>query len=603
MSESALANPADSVHLLWSMLREEGFNAAELAAQTMTPQFHADLCASAGLVDLAHHDAPHMVSIGARHACVALFADALGHGETARRHSALAVATQTEAQSIDWIVWLFNRCGAYSAAAHMLRAYEPIAPHDPRGPWWLAMSLAALTESAPRAERLAALRRAYALDPSIHAALPLQLVLALRENKDWSAMERVCRDRLSLDPTDAEMAWQLSHAQWQRNDAAGAEATMRAVDAAAPGNAGVQAGIGMYLAEQARYEESEAALKNALTLDPATTQAAVDLADLTLRRNDWTGGWPRFEARLARTDREANNIVTVMARLCPRWQGEPLAGKTLVVHSEQGNGDDIQMVRFVPQLAARVRDEGGRLVLAVRRPLQPLFARLYTDCVAIEDGLLFKAHYALPMMSMPLVLALQPEQVRRAAYLHADTDNVATWRERVHAQEGAVRHIGLVWSGSPTHRRDTKRSIPLAALAPLLALPDTVFYPLTPGRAADVAAMAAQGYRVRDLTPHYTKGFDDVAAHLTALDLLVTIDSAPLHLGGALGCPVLTMLDHVSHWSWGNEETQRWYDSVELFRQPSPGMWAPVVERVVKRVAERVVVRTAAVRTNPATGY
>lgn len=275
-----------------------------------------------------------------------------------------------------------------------------------------------------------------------------------------------------------------------------------------------------------------------------------------------------------------------MERLCARWQGETLAGKTLIVHSEQGNGDDIQMVRFVPELAARVRDEGGRLVLAVRRPLQPLFARFYADCVAIEDDALGKPHYGLPIMSVPSVLGLQPDQVRGAAYLYADASRVAGWRERVSTcgGEAARLHVGLVWSGSPTHRRDAKRSIPLAALAPVLALPNVVFYPLTPGRDADVAALNAHGYRVCDLTAHYQASFDDVAAHVSALDAVVTIDSAPLHLGGALGRPVLAMLDHVSHWCWGNEEAQPWYDSVELFRQPQPGAWEPVVERVAARL-------------------
>ncbi|ASL43097.1 Beta-barrel assembly-enhancing protease [Burkholderia sp. AD24] len=439
----------------------------------------------------------------------------------------------------------------------------------------------ALARSPAQTERRAALARAYALNPELDPALPLQLVLAFREIRDWPAVERLCRERLARNPADAEMAWQLSHAQWQSNDAAAAEATMRAVDRAAPGNPHVAAAIGMYLAEQARYDASEAALRAALALDPSTVEAAVDLADLELRRGAWACAWPRFEARLARNDREPNNIVNVMAALCPRWRGESLAGKTLVVHSEQGSGDDIQMVRFVPRLAARVRAEGGRLVLAVRRPLQPLFARFYADCVSIEEGPLDTPDYAWPMMSLPLALNLRPDELRGAPYLQADAAKMAAWRERIHAcAPDARRHVGLVWSGSPTHRRDAKRSIPLAALAALLRLPDIVFHPLTPGRHEDVAALIEQGYRVCDLTAAYTGGFDDVAAHLGVLDALVTIDSAPLHLGGALGRPVLAMLDHVSHWSWGNAETQPWYDSLELFRQPRPGDWAPVVERV-----------------------
>ncbi len=443
----------------------------------------------------------------------------------------------------------------------------------------------ALATSSAQTERRATLARAYALNPELDPALPLQLALAFREICAWPTVERICRERLARNPADAEMAWQLSHAQWQSNDAAAAEATMRAVDRAAPGNPHVSAAIGMYLAEQACYDASEAALRAALALDPSTVEAAVDLADLELRRGAWTSGWPRFEARLARADREPNNIVTVMAALCPRWWGESLAGKTLVVHSEQGSGDDIQMVRFVPRMAARVHAEGGRLVLAVRRALQPLFVRFYADCVSIEDGPLGTPDYGLPMMSLPLALDLRPDELRGAPYLHADVVKMAAWRERLHAcAPDAKRHVGLVWSGSPTHRRDAKRSIPLAALAPLLTLPDVVFYPLTPGRHEDAAALLAQGYRVCDLTAAYESGFDDVAAHLGVLDALVTIDSAPLHLGGALGCPVFAMLDHVSHWSWGSEETQSWYDSIELFRQPQPADWAPVVERVKNRL-------------------
>jgi tetratricopeptide (TPR) repeat protein len=593
MSETNVATPADPVYLVWSILREQGFDAAQQCAVALvhdgaTPQIHADLCASVGHFEQAYHSASlgqGESTSGGRYARLALFADALGNQDVAKHYSELAVAAQPEATTIEWIVGLIDRYQAYPAAAHLLRAHAYRAPHDARAPWWLAVALASTPGAEAKAERREALARAYVLDPVIHPVLPLHLALAYREIRDWVSVERVCRDMLSRNPTDTEMAWQLSHAQWQLNDAAAAEATMRAVDAAAPGNAAVVAAIGQYLAEQARYSESEAALHASLALDPSAVQPAVDLADLELRRGDWSTAWPRFDARLRRDDRETNNVVAVMARLCPRWRGEPLAGKTLVVHSEQGNGDDIQMVRFLPELAARVSDEGGRLVLAVRRALRPLFARFYADCVSIEDGPLGKPDYGLPMMSLPHTLGLQPEQVRGAAYLQADPHRLAQWQAKVRAGSEAVAlHVGLVWSGSPTHRRDGKRSMPLASLAPVLALPDVVFHPLTPGLGADVAEMATQGYRVRDLTGLYDAGFDDVAAHVAALDAVVTIDSAPLHLGGALGRPVLAMLDHVSHWCWGNEEAQPWYDSVELYRQPEPGAWAPVVERVTARL-------------------
>ncbi|MGA7777106.1 MAG: tetratricopeptide repeat protein [Paraburkholderia sp.] len=594
MSNPTSAISTDPVYLVWATLREQGFDAAQQCAISLTQdgvtsQVHADLCASAGYVEQAYHSASlaqREGNSGVRHARLALFTDALGKHDIARHYSELAVSAQPEAQTVEWIVWLIDHCSAWSAAAHLLRAYEHRVPDAARAPWWLAVCIAQLPGTAAKVERREALARAYGLNPEIHSALPLHLALAYREIQDWDGVERVCREVLAKRPADSEIAWQLSHAQWQRNDAAAAEATMRAVDAAAPGNAAVLTAIGQYLVEQARYRESETALHAALDVDPADATAAVDLAELELRRDDWSTAWPRYEGRLARDDRTANNIVMVMARLAPRWVGQSLAGKTLMVHSEQGNGDDIQMVRFLPELAARVHDEGGRLVLVVRRALQPLFARHYVDCVSIEDGPLGQPDYCLPMMSVPYMLGLQPEAVGAAAYLQADDERVAHWRERVKpvSADAAALQIGLVWSGSPTHRRDTKRSIPLAELAPVLTLPNVVFHPLTPGLTEDVAAMTAQGYRVRDLTGHYAAGFDDVAAHVTALDALLTIDSAPLHLGGALGLPVLAMLDHVSHWCWGVAETQRWYHSVVLYRQPQPGAWAPVVERVAARL-------------------
>ncbi|MDQ7979303.1 glycosyltransferase family 9 protein [Paraburkholderia sp. SARCC-3016] len=608
-SVSALAG--GPLRAIWAVLRERGFDAAEafangLVANGASPQIYADLCASAGQFERAYHSASAAhrdADPGERFVRLALFADAIGNRAAAAAACEQAIEIFAPDRAIAWIAWIIDECGAPPAAIDLLRAYEKRVPNDARAPWWLAQLLAVHDESTVE-ERREALMRAYALDPDLHPALALHVALGFRAMRDWDAVMQVARRGLSRNPVDAELAWQLSHAQWQLGDARAAEATMRAVDAAAPGNAAVLAAAGTYQLEQARYRDSEATLHAALALDASCVEAAVDLAELELRRDDWASAWPRYEARLTRADRDARNIVKVVERHYPRWRGEALNGKTLVVHSEQGNGDDIQMVRFLPWLAARIRDEGGRLVLACRRPLQPLFARIVERCIAIEDGLPRDAHYALPMMSVPFAIGLQPERVDGAAYLQADEDLCTVWRQFVrvegqaHAQSQApsrsqrkpsghpVLHAGLVWSGSPTHRRDMQRSIPLEALLPLRALRHVVFHPLTPGKEAETETLAQLGFHVCNLTARYRQGFDDVAAHVAALDVLVTIDSAPLHLAGALGRPVLAMLDHVSHWCWGVAESQRWYRSVELFRQPSAGEWAPVVERVAQRLAE-----------------
>jgi tetratricopeptide (TPR) repeat protein len=612
MLQSVSVLAGGPVQAVWSVLRERGFDAAEalasrLVADGASPQIHADLCASAGQFERAYHSASAAhgdADPGERFVRLALFADAIGNQAAVASACEQAIDMFAPDRAIAWIAWMIDECGAPPMAVHLLRAYEKRVPNDARAPWWLAQLLAAQGEGTVE-ERRDALMRAYALDPDVHPALALQVALIFREMRDWDAVMQVARRALSSQPADAELAWQLSHAQWQLGDARAAEATMRAVDAAVPGKAPVLAAIGTYQMEQAHYRDGEATLRAALALDASCVEAAVDLAELELRRDDWASAWPRYEARLTRADRDARNIVKVIERHYPRWRGEALNSKTLVVHSEQGSGDDIQMVRFLPWLAARLRDEGGRLVLACRRPLQPLFARIIEHCIAIEDGLPRDAHYALPMMSVPFAIGLQPEQVDGAAYLQADEDLSTVWRQFVRAEGQAlaqsqrsassrpVLHAGLVWSGSPTHRRDMQRSIPLEALLPLRALKHVVFHPLTPGKEVETETLAQLGFNVCNLTARYQQGFDDVAAHLAALDVLVTIDSAPLHLAGALGRPVLAMLDHVSHWCWGAGESQRWYRSVELFRQPSVGDWASVVERVAERLAEGLAERHA----------
>jgi hypothetical protein len=420
---------------------------------------------------------------------------------------------------------------------------------------------------------------------ALDEASMLQEVLKFRQSGDWTAVETLCKTELGRRPGDAELSWQLANAQWRRHDPQAAEATMRHAAASHPGNGAVAGAVALFVAEQGRYEAARSLYERTLALDPLVTNAAVDLAELELRADEWKHGWTRYENRFQRTDRAPNSSVSIMARVVPHWTGQPLKGKTLLVYSEQGNGDDIQMVRFVPTLAERVRREGGQLVLVCRRGLSSFFSRYFTPCIELETRQYHAfgtPDYCLPIMSVPLALQLKPDEVSGAAYLRPDAERAQSWRSLVSEATPAPRalQLGLVWRGSPAHRRDAQRSMTLEAMAPLFALQGVVFHPLTPGHEP-----LPETVLQCDLADRYRDGFDDVAAHMAALDAVVTIDSGPLHLGGALGVRVFAMLDHVSQWCWGVGEKQRWYDSVELFRQPRPGAWQPVVERVAARLA------------------
>ncbi|MBN3808883.1 hypothetical protein [Paraburkholderia sp. Ac-20347] len=427
-------------------------------------------------------------------------------------------------------------------------------------------------------------------NPSVRAApyseLPLQLVLERRSAGDWEAVERLCLAEFARNPGNAEIAWQLANAQWRSYDPAAAEATMRAADAANPGNGNVVAAIALFVAEQGRYGAARRLYERALALSQSALNASVDLAELELRNGAWKRGWFLYEARLSRQDRSPKSTVSIMERIAPRWSGQPLSGRTLLVYSEQGSGDDIQMVRLLPMLAGRVLAEGGQVVLACRKALFPLFARHFSPCVSIENGDLGrfgKPSYCLPMMSLPFALGLKPEQVHGIPYLSANMERAQIWRSRVGGASPypANLQVGLVWRGNPDHRRDFQRSMQLGDIEQLFEVSGVTFHPLTPGCTSLPGAVPHC-----DLTRFYSDGFDDVAAHMAALDAVVSIDSAPLHLGGALGVPVFGMLDHVSQWAWGTGESQRWYSSVTMFRQPRPGDWRPVVERVAAKLRD-----------------
>lgn len=593
-------SPASDTFLrVFKSLQSEGFLAAQrLAAASdhagQSVCLEADLIAGVGAratLSNRQQEASSAVDPGTRFLRCALFASVSGRTGISLELITIAAQTLEPALAIEWATWITTTLADREMALHFMTALASHHANDARTQWLIACALSAQSGEASLKLRHATLLRAWQLNPLLDPALPLQLVLERRYAGDWQAVEQVCRSQLVRSPGDLELAWQLACAQWRRHDPAAAEATMRVADAHHPRNCNVVAALAQFVAEQARYGAARRLYEHALALERNNPMASVDLAELELRADDWAHGWARYEARLKRTDRASESVVSVMTRAAPHWTGQPLKGRTLLVYSEQGNGDDIQMFRLIPTLAAHVHAEGGRLVLACRRALHPLFARHYPHCIEIESKIHLEhgtPDYGLPMMSVPFALRLKPAQVRGTPYLKPDASRAMQWRSRVR-EAAALREalqIGLVWRGDPNHRRDAQRSMALDDLAPLFALDNVVFHPLSPRHAALPAHIPHC-----DLTPCYRDGFEDVAAHVSALDAVVTIDSAPLHLGGALGTPVLAMLDRVSQWAWGTEEAQRWYDSVTLFRQPRPGNWQPVVARVAEQLAAMAAAR------------
>jgi hypothetical protein len=263
----------------------------------------------------------------------------------------------------------------------------------------------------------------------------------------------------------------------------------------------------------------------------------------------------------------------------PRWSGvEPLAGQRILLHAEQGLGDTLQFARYAPLVAAR----GARVVLEVPAPLAGLLRPLDGVSAVIARGNpLPVVDCHCPLGSLPLALGTTLATIPASIpYLHADAVDVAAWQ----AQPGDRRpRVGLVWAGNRRHRNDRRRSLPLAALAPLARGPWQLVS-LQKDLTLDDAQRLA-GWQAIDAGPRLGD-FAATAAALTALDLVVTVDTAVAHLAGALGRPAWVLLPHAPDWRWllGRADSP-WYPTLRLFRQPRPGDWA----RVVRQVADALV--------------
>lgn len=261
----------------------------------------------------------------------------------------------------------------------------------------------------------------------------------------------------------------------------------------------------------------------------------------------------------------------------PRWDGGPLEGRTLLLHAEQGFGDTLQFIR----LAAEIANPGGKVILEVPRALLEI-ARTAPGIdviVAAGDSLpSFNVH--LPLMSLPHVLRTRLQTLPvRVPYLKPDKSRVATWRHRLDPGRGLK--IGVVWAGNHRHTHDRHRSIPSAILLPALAMTGVQLYSLQKEpRSGDREVIDGLADCITDLSS-LLRDFNETAAVLMALDLVITVDTSVAHLAGALGRPVWTLLPFALDWRWMLErEDSPWYPTMRLFRQSQPGEWCSVVARV-----------------------
>src|SRR5471030_2343029 len=320
--------------------------------------------------------------------------------------------------------------------------------------------------------------------------------------------------------------------------------------------------------------QPDAALDNyaqALALDPDYAQAHWNRSLVYLRRGDYERGWREYEWRWKTTT--AGVLKGGRGFSQPAWTGrEALAGKTVLLHAEQGLGDMLQFCRYAPLVAQR----GASVVLEVPAPLAGLLATLAGVArIVVKGEALPPFDYHIPMMSLPLAFDTRLDAVPGAApYLASEPARVAQWRALLGAQTRP--RVGLVWNGNPSHKNDVHRSVPLAQFARLLSERCEFISLQKELRPADQPLLDALPVRqvgelLRDLS--------DTAALCELMDVVITVDTSVAHLAGALGKPVWLLLQAPFEWRWLEQGTDSpWYPSATLYRQSQRGDWAPVID-------------------------
>jgi hypothetical protein len=299
---------------------------------------------------------------------------------------------------------------------------------------------------------------------------------------------------------------------------------------------------------------------------------------LTGRMED---GWREYEWRLRLTGSQRAYPHRLSL---PRWDGTRFDGKTLLVHDEQGFGDTIQFVRYLPMVKAL----GGSVVLETRSPLLALLKHVAgIDALAErsrEGPSKTDADLYIPLLSLPLVFNTTMQTIPTGVpYITADPARVPFWRRRI---GGSGMRVGLVWSGSPTHPRDGERSVPVHLFERVFALPHVSFFALqkTGSRPSDLAVLESAG--VDNLDPDLND-FADTAAAIEQMDLVISVDTAVAHLAGAMGKKTWCLLPFSPDWRWGLEGGDTpWYPSMVLYRQARAGHWQHVID-VIRQALDR----------------
>lgn len=365
-----------------------------------------------------------------------------------------------------------------------------------------------------------------------------------------------------------------------------AEAAYRLALSLQPDMPGAWCNLGALQAQNWRDTEAESSLRHALQLDASHAAAHFNLACLLLRQGHFQEGWQHLEFR--------DWYRAIAARLpCPRWHGQALPGRSILVVYDAGYGDMIQFCRYVTLL----HHNGAAGVDVLCHPaLKTLLQTLegVAELIGFDENWPDKAwDFWCPVLSLPFHLGTQQDNIpAQIPYLRAPAAQASHWQAEINQRSpGPAWRVGLVWQGNPDFVNDAQRSLHgLEVMAPLWQVPGVQFFSLQKGRGEPEATRQPHSQPLTDLAAGL-HDFADTAAAVAQLDLVISVDTAVAHLAGALGKPCWVLLPaFMTDWRWLEQRTDSpWYPGVlRLFRQPRGLGWAPLVDQVREALATQV---------------
>ena len=471
-----------------------------------------------------------------------------------------------------------------------ITAYSQCLVREPENSAILNNLGVALIKAGRFEEAIDALERAFAFRPAYHRALT-NLGKALREVGRFEEAVTRLQQAIALEPNHAPALVNLADALAATGQLETAEQALSRAIQIAPALLEAHMTLGIVRLQRGRAGDAIASLRTALALAPAHADAHANLAHALFFSGDWEAAWPHFEYRFQRSSyRGRPHVPPGMVR----WDGSVSKELKLWLIGEQGLGDQLQFARYAKLLSAR----GVQCVIACDPRLVKTLSHAEIAGRVVPFGTVCDESNAryIPLLSLPAWHRTRADGVPGSeGYLSANASSVALWGERLADARGL--RVALAWAGNPSMEtgRYVGRSPPLAAMTPLMNVPDVSFISVQKNAGEDqldTVPFANRILRFRDLDAG-PDAFVDTSAVLKCVDLVVTSDTAIAHLAGALGVPTWLCLMHEPDWRWmGSGSATPWYASVRIFRQREPGNWATVFSDVAKALALHAATRS-----------